>query len=662
MRYVKKGRLIVNKPLLTISILLSNRMDTIPRCLDSLKPILEAIPSELILTDTSRNPDVHELALKYTDNVETFEWCNDFAKARNVGLKKAKGEWFMFIDDDEWFLDSQPLIDFFQSGRHKDYGFVHYRVRNYFDLGLETFEDTWVSRLVKLQEDTQFHSKVHEYLYPYAGKDVQLPCLVGHTGYVFQEKEDKQKHFERNFSLLQKMEQEEPDVLRWKVQIIQEYRFNSAWKELEEYCRKSISYLEDGEHRVNLLDFLQIHVGYAMALVNNKKFDEVEGVYTKCKNLMKNTLLPNAFLAWLVAEAAYNLKDFAKMQEYAGKYVEAYRIYHKNPDIYEKERIKLILGETFTEKKYCGVNSLLLAAELELGNYESIYKIYPELMWDKDNVRVYYDVDKEMIGALLEHEDDDMLCRVLKDGLTSYNIKYKLLRLIQSWKKKDKNAYFKLLEMMKTLELDAWMKPYAELLTLKGDETKEQIFEYADGYIKNRFSIFKIQPEIMEVFEATDIVPEEVYAAFDFVTWKNLLINSLDHMSMKDVEDAKARLENSCLQNDVRFGYFMIVYAEQKLLKGIQDEMNMDEYSDLIFAFSQYTRVTYDALFGEQLQQMELEQMPTNYQAALWLKVYFEEVGTDLKSALACLGKVAEVYPMMSRPMRYYLNCIKNSL
>lgn len=651
-----------NKPLLTISILLSNRMDTIPRCLDSLKPILEAIPSELILTDTSKNPDVHELALKYTDNVETFEWCNDFAKARNVGLKKAKGEWFMFIDDDEWFLDAEPLIDFFKSGKHKNYGFVHYRVRNYFDLGLETFEDTWVSRLVKLQPETQFHSKVHEYLYPYTGKDLQLPCLIGHTGYVFQEKEDKKKHFERNFSLLQKMEQEEPDMLRWKVQIIQEYRFNSAWKELEEYCRKSISYLEDGEHRVNLLDFLQIHVGYAMALVNNKKFDEVEGVYTKCKNLMKNTLLPNAFLASLVAEAAYNVKDFAKMQEYASKYVEAYRIYYKNPDAYEKERIKLILGETFTEKKYCGVNSLLLAAELELGNYESIYKIYPELMWDKDNVRVYYDVDKEMIGALLEHEDDDMLCRVLKDGLTSYNIKYKLLRLIQSWKKKDENAYFKLLEMMKTLELDAWMKPYAELLTLKGDETKEQIFEYADGYIKNRFSIFKIQPEIMEVFEATDIVPEEVYAAFDFVTWKNLLINSLDHMSMKDVEDAKTRLENSILQNDVRFGYFMIVYAEQKLLKGIQDEMNMDEYSDLLFAFSQYTRETYDALFGEELQQMELEQMPTNYQAALWLKVYFEEVGTNLKSALACLGKVAEVYPMMSRPMRYYLNCIKSIL
>ena len=34
------------KPLLTISLLISNRPDTIPRCLDSLGLIMEEIPSE----------------------------------------------------------------------------------------------------------------------------------------------------------------------------------------------------------------------------------------------------------------------------------------------------------------------------------------------------------------------------------------------------------------------------------------------------------------------------------------------------------------------------------------------------------------------------------------------------------------------------------------
>lgn len=651
------------KPLLTISIMTSNRMDTIPRCLDSLKPLLEAVPSELIITDTSKNPDVRNLALKYTDKVVPFEWCNDFAKARNVGLEMAQGEWFMFIDDDEWILEAQPLIDFFQSGKHKEHGFVHYLVRNYLDLQLETFEDTWVSRIVKLQEDTRFHSKVHEYLYPYGGKDIQIPFLVGHTGYVFEEKDAKKKHFERNFSLLKKMEEEEPDVLRWKVQIIQEYRFNADWKALEEYCKNSIDYLSDGEHRVNLLDFLQLHVGYAMALVNNKKFEEVEPVYKKCKNLMQKSLLPNAFLESLVAEAFYNLKDYEKMREYAGKYLTAYKMYHKNPSAYENERIKLILGETFSEKKYCGVNSLLLAAELALGNTNSIYDIYPELMWKNDNAYIYYDVDEKMIETLLKIGDDDMLHRVLKDALSSHNIKYRMINHIQSWKEKDEAVYKKLLAMMvEAVELEGWMKPYAKLLTLSGDETQEEVISYASEYMQNRFSMFNIQPEIKAVFEAENIIPEEIYATYDFMTWKNLLLNSLDHMSMNDVEKTKERLENSVLQNDIRFGYFMIVYAEQKLKKGIQEDLGIDAYSELLFTFSQYTTETYDALFGESLQQMELEEMPENYQAALWLKLYFEDLDDDLKAALACLGKVAEAYPMFAGVIRYYLAKIQEEI
>jgi glycosyltransferase involved in cell wall biosynthesis len=86
---------------LTISLLISDRLDTVPRCLDSLRLILDAIPSELILIDTSKNSKINALLKTYTDQVYEFEWCNDFAKARNEGLKRAKGEWFMFLDDDE---------------------------------------------------------------------------------------------------------------------------------------------------------------------------------------------------------------------------------------------------------------------------------------------------------------------------------------------------------------------------------------------------------------------------------------------------------------------------------------------------------------------------------------------------------------------------------
>ena len=58
------------KPILSISMLASDRMDTLPRCLESLTAIREAIPSELIIVDTSKNPAVHDLIVKYADKIE----------------------------------------------------------------------------------------------------------------------------------------------------------------------------------------------------------------------------------------------------------------------------------------------------------------------------------------------------------------------------------------------------------------------------------------------------------------------------------------------------------------------------------------------------------------------------------------------------------------
>ena len=62
------------KPILSIALLVSNRKDTIQRCLESLEPIREAIPSELIILDTGCDADLHELLDKYADKIENFTW------------------------------------------------------------------------------------------------------------------------------------------------------------------------------------------------------------------------------------------------------------------------------------------------------------------------------------------------------------------------------------------------------------------------------------------------------------------------------------------------------------------------------------------------------------------------------------------------------------
>ena len=66
------------KILLTISILISNRLDTVRKCLDSIKPLLEQVPSELILVDTGCGEQVRGIIEEYTDQIIEFEWCRDF--------------------------------------------------------------------------------------------------------------------------------------------------------------------------------------------------------------------------------------------------------------------------------------------------------------------------------------------------------------------------------------------------------------------------------------------------------------------------------------------------------------------------------------------------------------------------------------------------------
>ena len=55
------------KPILTISLLISNRPETVRKCLDGLAPLMEAVPCELLLTDTSKSPEIRGILEEYSD-------------------------------------------------------------------------------------------------------------------------------------------------------------------------------------------------------------------------------------------------------------------------------------------------------------------------------------------------------------------------------------------------------------------------------------------------------------------------------------------------------------------------------------------------------------------------------------------------------------------
>ena len=222
---------------LTISLLASNKISAIRRCLDSLVPILMRIPSELIIVDTSGNPQVRNLVSQYTSHVIPFQWCNDFSKARNTGLQRAKGEWFMSIDDDEWLEDADEIIDFFASGEYRNYNSATYRQRNYTEWSGINYIHAYVARMVRLTPDTKFINTIHEYITPYKGPVKRFSIYAHHYGYVDNIVDSKTG---RNIPLLENELREHKPTVHNYLQLCQEYMSAFKYAEAEKYAFKCL--------------------------------------------------------------------------------------------------------------------------------------------------------------------------------------------------------------------------------------------------------------------------------------------------------------------------------------------------------------------------------------------------------------------------------------
>ncbi len=236
---------------LTIGMIVKNEEKWLDKCLSAIKPILDSVDSELIITDTGSTDHTVETAKKYTDKILHFDWVNDFSAARNTGIEAAKGEWFMFLDADEIFISCQEIIDFFNSGEYKRYKAASYIIRDL--AGDGTFNDFSAKRLAKLAPDTHFDGIIHERLH--TEQPVKhLSDIAEHYGYIFSTESDRIAKFERNYSLLKekydKVKNTDPMIY---AEMYDTLAVGFKQKEADEYLEKGIRWCIKHEHPVLVL-------------------------------------------------------------------------------------------------------------------------------------------------------------------------------------------------------------------------------------------------------------------------------------------------------------------------------------------------------------------------------------------------------------------------
>jgi tetratricopeptide (TPR) repeat protein len=82
---------------LSFCAIVKNESQNLARCLASVKPYVD----ELVIVDTGSIDETIAIAQQYGAKVGHFEWCNDFAAARNYALSLVSGEWILTLDADE---------------------------------------------------------------------------------------------------------------------------------------------------------------------------------------------------------------------------------------------------------------------------------------------------------------------------------------------------------------------------------------------------------------------------------------------------------------------------------------------------------------------------------------------------------------------------------
>lgn len=394
--------------ILTISLLISNRPDTVRKCLDSLKPLRDSISSELILVDTGCGEEVRGIIQEYNARIIDFQWCRDFSKARNAGLEKAKGEWFLYLDDDEWFEDVTEIVRFFQSGEYRFYGVGLYTQRNYMLLDGSEYTELLVARMVRLEPDIKFIYKVHECFSRAPGRARKLDVYVHHYGYIYKDKEEHHAHAMRNISLLLEERKEHPLNMRHALQLAQEYNSIGEREKSLELSREAISAAEQGPVESEYC-LSSLYANEINAYVNLERYDEAiqKGeLYLKSRRTDK---LVKALIAGRLTSAYMEKGDCGKCLEHAKRYWDTYQDYLKNEESF-MGLISPITDITFHERLRAIFLGNGIRAAVRFGQAAPAWEWFQGIGWEGNKSYIEEDMVRDIVGRMPEAEEREREC------------------------------------------------------------------------------------------------------------------------------------------------------------------------------------------------------------------------------------------------------------
>lgn len=181
---------------ISLCMIVKNEEELLERCLECVSSFID----EIILVDTGSTDKTKEIAKDFGALIYDFEWCNDFAKARNYAFSKATKDYIMWLDADDYITkDNIEKIVLLKSTLTPNIDSVsmHYSLRR--DEYGNTVTSLRRNRIVKREKNFKWIGRIHEYL-DISGNILPADIYIYH---------DKHKtHTDRNLKIYRQMQKE----------------------------------------------------------------------------------------------------------------------------------------------------------------------------------------------------------------------------------------------------------------------------------------------------------------------------------------------------------------------------------------------------------------------------------------------------------------------
>ena len=657
-----------SKTVLSISILISGRKE-MRKCLDSLKPFMEQLSCELILVDTGCSEEYQKIAREYTDKIIPFTWCNDFAKARNAGLNQAHGEWFMYLDDDEWFDNPEEIVEFFKSGEYRKYCSAYYLVRNYVDFSGTNYSDDYVMRMVKREKDTQFKGKIHEELQPFYLPEKIFKTHVEHYGYAFTSPKDIKIHAQRNIPPLIEQIELEPDKLRWYGQLAQEYLSIGEYEKGKETAEKGICRYEQNSNRRK--EFYHIYAALycymVVHLIRACNFSKAKEIVEKALNIFKERKPYRAYLLQCAVSIYWELKNYEKCVVVAQEYTALYDELERDSELNARESF-LIVSTAFQEELRAPAVIKACSAAAIKNNLAAMEGFFNRLDWQDSRMLGMQELETNLLKAMIANEYQPVFKTMIKTMAERSKGMVDLLPVFLELKKEytasgNEEENKKLLHLISDISLEHWYVIISKIQYEDLVGKPDNIPQLVTALFKNGEQLFQIDYVVWNIVEKNQLNMDENVRSLDFNKWRTMVDDWRIVAGLLEEQEWKERISRWKESDDIRYDYFFIRCNEIELRQSNLHIYSLSELEKKLGEYAHSVLKFYSRYFKEEVFFNCPEILPLEAQLSLRLNrvIKTRSLGND-RDTIGQMRTLSGVYTPLEGVIATYVSMFRDEI